>query len=370
LSIMHRTFENTLSLFQLTSIRRSAVSLLVSLAFVFGVSTFGSVIAPSILSSAAFAQEPGGVAPPDSILTGDRRKAEELRKKQEEQLAKEAEQHRQDSIKAAQQSLLDAQAHARAQARQDSIRLVQGELEAERHAAFLLTPKPWKSIGLGFSGGVANMQMAPPVYVPTSVFAYGINASTQLTRRLDFDLSFNHLSVGGDFSADSLWRNGEGPVASKFLENAPFHAPSADIDYITNEIFSTNWISADFRYVITRPDALVSFYFGLGYDYIIMTNTQHYYPLIDSASHGGDQVYEKTFDRSALKVLFGARHDFELGSGLTLQSYIQIATIAAFQGQVQAAGFILGPTSDLLIMTHFNLGLTLYYGWWGVPRQQ
>jgi len=353
-TIMHHTFENTLRLFRIV------------LPAVFALLMLGSLA----VTTSAQIREPAGIQPPDSVLTGDRRKAAELRKKQEEQLAKEAEQHRLDSIKAEQKALEAAEANARAQAHQDSIREAQRLTAEQKYALFLQTPQPWKAVGLGFSVGVANIQMSPPVLVSTSVFAYTLDASTHLTRRLDLDLSYSHLAIGGGgFMQDSLWTNGPG-MGVWAKNRIPSFIPN-QTRWITNEIFADDWLSVDFRYIITKPDALVSFYLGAGYMYMVMTNTQHYVQFQqDFVQHGGDQTYQKSFDRSAIKVLFGMRHDFELGSGLTLEPFAQIATMAAFQGQQQENSFILGPESDLMVMTHFNAGFTLYFGWWGVKREE
>ncbi|HET6401414.1 MAG TPA: TatD family hydrolase [Candidatus Kapabacteria bacterium] len=354
-TIMQHTFDNTLRLFRIVLPASSAMLFAILMLASFGVSR-----------SFAQVQQPAGIQPPDSLLTGDRRKAEELRKKQEEELAKEAEQHRIDSLKAEEKALEEAKAKAREQARQDSIQAERTLAAEEQHALFLQTLQPWKAIGVGFSGGVANLQMAPLVLTSTSVFAYTFDASTQLTRRLDFDLSYSHMAIGGDYLVDSIWSNG--PGTGVYSKNTKYFIPG-QTRWITNEIFSNDWLSADFRYVITKPDALIDFYLGAGYMYMVMTNTQHYFQFQqDSVHYGGDQIYQKSFDRSAIKVMFGMRHDFELGSGLTLESFAQIATMAAFQGQQPEQSFMLNPDPQLLIMTHFNLGFTLYYGWWGVKR--
>ena len=351
-TIMHHTFENTLRLFRISLPAVFAILMLASLA----------------VTTSAQIRVPAGIQPPDSVLTGDRRKADELRKKQEAELAKEAEQHRVDSMKAEQKAMEEAEARAREQAHQDSIRVAQRLTAEEQYALFLQTPQPWKAVGLGFSAGVANMQMSPLVLTSTTVFAYTLDASTYLTRRLDLDLSYSHMSVGGEYRSDSIWLNG--PGLGVYPKNTNFFLPGKT-RWITNESFAADWLSVDFRYMITKPDALVSFYLGAGYMYMVMTNTQHYVQFQqDSVHYGGDQTYQNSFDRSAIKVLFGMRHDFELGSGLTLEPFAQIATMAAFQGQQQENSFILGPDPTLLIMTHFNAGITLYYGWWGVKREE
>src|SRR5207302_1566169 len=110
--------------------------------------------------------------------------------------------------------------------------------------------------------------------------------------------------------------------------------------------------SADLRYVITRPSAVVSFYLGAGYSYMAMTSTQHYSLQLDSITRGPQQIYQSSFDRGAIKVLFGARHDFEIGSGLIFEPFAQVEAIAAFQGQQQENSFIYQPDRDQLIMTN------------------
>jgi len=352
--IMQHTFENALRLF------RIALPVLFAMLMLTGV---------AVTASLAQHTEPAGLQPPDSLLTGDRRKAEELRKKQQEQLAREAEQHRIDSIKAEQQAMEETMAKAREQARQDSIRGAQRLAAEEQHAQFLQTLKPWKAIGVGFSAGVTNMQMAPLVLTSTSVFAYTFDASTELSHRLDFDLSYSHMVIGGDYSPDSIWNYGPGSGIASHYNPAKNFLPGKT-RLITNETFAGDWLSADFRYVITKPDAVINFYLGMGYMYMVMTNTQQYFLMEDSIHHAGGQTYQKSFDRSAIKVLFGMRHDFEIGSGMTLEPFAQIATMAAFQGQQQENSFLLGPDPTLLIMTHFNMGFTLYYGWWGVKREE
>jgi hypothetical protein len=139
---------------------------------------------------------------------------------------------------------------------------------------------------------------------------------------------------------------------------------------IQSEDFGISALSFDARFVITQPSAIVGFYVGAGYTYLTMTNTQHYALAKDSThSDNQDHTYSVSFHRGALKLLFGARHDFELGGGFTLEPFGQIAMIAAFQGSQQQPDFVFRPTADQIIATQASVGVTLYYGWFGVPRQ-
>jgi TatD DNase family protein len=371
-SIMRHTFENALKTFRLPltgspTTRSVLLIFFLALSGLFGPSAFAQVTTP-------------GAAPPDSILTGDRRKTEELRKKQEEELAREAEQHRQDSIRDLEKARQEVVDKAQQQARQDSIKAAQQIIAQDREREFQLTPQPWKAIGIGGSAGVGNMQMDIIVkrsLSPTSVFDPAMQISTELTRRLDFEISYAHMDVSDNFPQDSVYNFGAGTSP-----NRPFkpHTSSSGLPptinmngetrLIQSEDIGISALSFDFRYVITQPSAIVSFYIGAGYTYLTMNNTQHYAIALDSIhSDNQDHTYSVSFHRGALKLLFGARHDFELGGGFTIEPFAQIAMIAAFQGSKQQPDFIFRPTSDQIIATQASVGFTLYYGWFGVPRQ-
>jgi len=364
--IMQRTFENAMTLFRIP--RTLAVVALLSLSFI---------------ASSALAQRPAGSAPPDSVLTGDRRKAEELRKKQQEELAREEAQRKLDSTRAAAQEQETEIAKAREQMRQDSIRAAERVAEEERHAAFLQTPMPWRSIGLGASGGIGNIQLGPIKPVSTSVFAYTIQASTQLTRRLDFDLSFSRMTIGDILSSDSIYNYGPGTPPSGDYNPSKSFKPvdsSKPLGYrysdgthnygtrlIQSEDFHISWWSADFRYTFTRPASYIKFFLDVGYTYFILTNQQHYLLMKDTVNNSGEFVDERSYNRQALKIGIGAKHEFELSSKLTLEPFIQAAIIGMFNGQHQDVSFMYVP-ADPVIMTHVNAGLTLYFGFYGVPR--
>ena len=339
-----------------------------------------------LLGSDAFAQreQPAGSTPPDSVMTPERRRAEELRKQQEAILAKETEQHRQDSIKQAEREIEESLAKIHEQQRQDSIKAALRMQEAQEHEAFLQTPMPWRAIGLGFAGGIGDMSMVlgTPTLIPLSVFSYTIDASSAITRRLDVDLSFSHMVVGEPFPQDSMW-------SVKFTR--PFshynpHDTTSDlgklghqalvnndtIRLISSEYATIKTYGFDARYVITKPDALLKFYFGIGYSYIRVTNEQHYSRALPlpAYSDNTDNVVENSWSRGSIKVLFGMRHDFELSNGFTLEPFAQIAGFGVFNGPQKAQGFYtVQPDPEQIIMTQFNVGFTLFYGWFGVPRQ-
>ena len=350
--IMQHTFENALKLFR------------IPLAL-----TFFLLLSAALMWTAASAQVSQPQSP-DSVLTGDRRKAEELRKKQQEELAREAEQHRQDSIREQEKGQEEARAAAREQVHQDSIKAAQKLAEEERERAFMLTPQPWKAIGIGGSVGVGNMQMTLQVahLTPTSVVEPALQISTQLTRRLDFEMSYAHMNVGDNFSQDSLYSFGTGTPPTSRYNPSRFNT-KGETRLIQSENIGITSLAFDFRYIITQPTALVKFYLGLGYSYLIMTNAQHYSLALDSIhSDNLDHVNQVSFYRHAVKVLFGMRHDFEVGGGFTVEPFAQISMTVAFNGQNERPDFIFQPGNPI-IATQACAGATLYFGWFGVPRQ-
>ncbi|SRR5579883_163822 len=357
-TIMHQTFANTLKLFRIPG-QSAPIARTLLLAVVL-------LLSFAVTSQA---QRPAGAVPPDSVLTNDRRRAEELRKKQEEELAKEAEQHRQDSIREAGKEQEDAMAKAREQVRQDSIRAAKKIQEEADYAAFMQTPQPWRAIGIGGGIGIGSMQMDvnKSQVSATSVFAWSVQASTAITRRLDFEISYSHMNVGDNFPQDSVWNFGPGASAAP---KPPQFAKGRETHLITGENIGISWTSFDFRYVITKPSSAVSFYLGVGFSHLLMSSQQRYHVMLDSVTTSPiEQTYEQDWSRNALELIFGMRHDFELGHGLTVEPFAQIAAYGVFQGTQQDKAFVFVPTRNQIIMTHLKAGVTLYYGWFGVPRQ-
>jgi TatD DNase family protein len=353
--VMHQTTQNALRLFT------RVVSVIVMLL---------------AISTAAHAQrtEPIGTTPPDSVLTTERRKAEELRKKQEEELQREAEQRRQDSIASVQQEMQELQSKMAQQAREDSLAAAERIADEERQRIHMQTPVPWKAIGIGGGLGIANVSMIlqKPSLTPTSVLASTFDLTTQVLRRLDVQIGFTHLHIGDDFPHDSVWNLGPNTPNATELRKAGYDPRQRLVE---GEDFNASVLSIDVRYVITRPSAAVSFYLGAGYDHISMSNDQRYFVRQDSVSFGSSlNTFSANFSRSGLSLLFGMRRDFEIGNGLTVTPYAQISAFGAFQGTPgdassnQNAAFIFRADPDQIIMTHVKLGVTLAYGWWGVPR--
>ncbi|MDP4199070.1 MAG: TatD family hydrolase [Bacteroidota bacterium] len=358
--VAKQTFENALRFFNLT-LSRSLLILMLSL----------MALATAAGTASAQREQPAGGAPPDSVLTAERRRTEEMRKKQEAELAKEAEAHRLDSIKTAAKEQEEIIAKIQAQARQDSIKAAELLSEEQRRAEFLLTPMPWKAVGLGFSAGIGDMPMilGKPSLTPLSVLCWTVDASTAVTRRLDFDLSYSHMNVGDSFINDSVWNNG--PGTNTF--NKPVRFIAGQTYLVASENIGISAYSLDLRYVITRPASVIKFYFGIGYTHLSMTNEQHSLLMKDSVTTivgTPEKVVDQTWSRGAIKLLFGVRDDFEIGSGFTLEPFAQIAGIGAFQGDLPSQTFVFRPDPQQIIMTQVNAGFTLYFGWFGVPRQQ
>jgi TatD DNase family protein len=355
--VMHQTTTNALRLF--TKVLPVCLILLMAAA-----------------SASAQRTDPIGSAPPDSVLTNERRKAEELRKRQDEELQKEAEQRRQDSILSVQREFDELQRKMTEQAREDSILAAERIADEERERLRMMTPVPWKAVGVGGGVGIANIGMIlqKPSLTPTSVFASTFELTSQVLRRLDVQLGFTHLHIGDEFLHDSVWNLGPGTPTATDLRKTGY---SPDQRLISGEDFDATVISFDARYVITRPSAAVSFYLGAGYSHLSMSNEQRYYPRADSFSFASQlKTFSASFSRGAMSLLFGMRHDFEVGGGFTVTPYAQISALGAFQGtpgdpsSTQNRAFVFRADPDQIIMTHVKVGVTIAYGWWGVPRVQ
>ena len=355
--VMHQTTKNALRLF--SRVLPVAIALL-------------------MISSFAYAQrnEPVGSAPPDSVMTSERRKAEELRKKQELELQQEAQQRTQDSLAAVQKEQDELIRQANEQARQDSIAAAQRIADEERERLRMQTPVPWKAIGVGGGLGIANigMVLGKPSLTPTSVLATTFDLTTQLLRRLDLQVGYTHFRIGDEFLHDSVWNLGPGTPSATDIRHSVYDPRQR---LLQSEDFYANLLTIDLRYVITRPTSAVGFYLGLGFDHLSMSNDQRYYPRVDSFSFAPTtKTFSQSFSRNGVSLLFGARHDFEVGSGFTVTPYAQITALGAFQGTdgdpstTQDRAFVFLADRDQIIVTHVKVGVTVAYGWWGVPRVQ
>ena len=370
--IMKQTFANTLSLFRIpTSIvgNASIVGDAGSIQKTVGLLlfAFGLLLGASNL----YAQQPAGIAPPDSVLTGERRKAAELRKKQEEELAKESELRRQDSTKAALQDQQDAQAKAREQVREDSIRVAEQQTEEARRAAFLLTPQPWRTIGIGGNLGVGSMHagVEKQQLTPTSVLAYGFQLKSEVTRRLDVAASFTHYAISDNFPQDSVYTYGRTPATFPYNPAKDF-SHTAETRLVRSESLGISIIGIDLDYVITKPSSIIKFYFGIGYQHYMMKGLQNYLKMIDSVTASpNEQTFEQDWSRNGINLMFGLKSELELGNGLTMEPFAEISTTGIFNGPTQFPNFVFQPDQTDLITVNLKVGITIYYGWWGVPRE-
>ncbi len=350
--IMTLTTQNAKRLFLKTA---AVVTLL--LAFIFS-------------SSSVKAQT--GSKPPDSVLTKDRREAEEIIKKQRDVLMRAQEERRQDSIKTAQREQDDLMRDAMLQARKDSIRAVEKIADEERSRERLKTPIAWKAIGIGAGIGIGNLsgvnQGNRNALAPTSVLATSFSIGTAITRGIDFEFSYNSFTFGDDLTNDRLFKTD--------LTSPPSHIPDRGglkRSYLTptHEDMGTKYLSFDFRFVI-NPRSPVKFYVGLGYMHVTITSTQDYHQVdsVDNASPmiGPTKTFSGSFSRGGMKGLIGARLDVEIGDKLILTPFAQIGAGFLFTGDPQPQGFDFTTTADPIVFTHLNVGATLYFGWFGVQR--
>lgn len=321
-------------------------------------------------SNASFAQP--GSKPPDSVLTKDRREAEEVIKKQRDELMRAQEERRRDSTKAALKEQEDLMRDAMEQARKDSIRAVEKMADEERMRERSKTPIAWKAIGIGAGVGIGNLsginQGDRITLAPTSVLATSFSIGTAITRGIDFELSYNSFSFGDDLTRDLLYKADLHSPPRRFDPN-PLNRPS---HYIvpTHEDMGTKYLSFDFRFVI-NPRSPVKFYIGLGYTSVTITNTQ-IYKSADSVgkdiAYGPLLTYQGSFTRGGIKGLIGARYDIEIGDKFILTPFAQIGAAFLFSGAPQGPGFDFNTTGDPIVFTHLNVGATLYFGWFGVQR--
>lgn len=356
--VMKQTFENSLRLFKL-----APLVLVLALLGLMSMSTEAQSQPRS---------NPVGSRPPDSVMTPERRAQEELLKKQREELAREQEQRRLDSVQQVQREQLEMQMEAVAQMRKDSLRAAEKLAEAEAAALKAATPMPWKAIGIGGGVGIGNMAMiqAKATITPTSVLATGLQIGGHLSRVVDLELGFYNMRVGSDLMADSLYSAGPSfpvslrPVGQR-LDPGHFVPIEENLDI--------SWWSLDSRFVL-NPHTSFKFYLGIGYTHLTMTNTQRAQTIKDTMTRfeflpSDVTTREESFSRGSIKLLFGIRYDIELSSQFTLTPFAQISALGAFSGDAQKQGLVFNPDPDQITMTHLNVGATLYFGWFGVPRQ-
>jgi len=349
--VMQQTFQNAVKLFL------SSAAIVLLLCF---------LAQPDALKAQPGRSNPVGSRPPDSVLTTDARKNEELRKQQLEQLKKEQEQRRQDSLAQVQRDQEEAIRRAKEQTRQDSIKAAERIAEEERERQKALTPITWKAIGIGGAAGIGNMQMSQNKgsLTPTSVLATSLQIGSQITRVIDIEASYSSMLVSDDLSKDSLWNLGLNTPTSRL--NGRKIGPGEN--FPTEEQIKISMVSFDVRFVI-NPRRAFKYYAGIGYTSLTMENTQKYQVASDTNVLGGQvNTFQSSFNRGAIKVLFGARYDIELGDNFILTPFAQIAAMAAFQGENAKKAFVFRPDEDQITATLFNIGATVYFGWFGVER--
>lgn len=349
--IMNQTTENTKKLFRL-SLPPALVILLMLLCAIAGTSH----------------AQPGS-RPPDSVMTQQRREAEEMIRRQREQLSKEQEVRRQDSIRAAYEAQQQALREAQEQTRRDSLRAVERIQDEERARQKALTPIVWKAIGVGGGIGIGNLselnQLNRVQLTPTSVFASSLSIGTSITRGIDVQISYNRFNVGDDLTNDRLWRQEDSSYVDKF---DPLKPPTKFPYYVpTHEDITTMYIAFDVHFVI-NPHSPVKFYLGLGYNSTTIESKQSYYAVDSLGVHSDSKTVSASFTRGGIKGMFGARYDLELGDNFILSPFADISATFLLSGDKQQPQFDFQTGGDPITFTHLNVGAMMYFGWWHVPR--
>ncbi|HYM21148.1 MAG TPA: TatD family hydrolase [Candidatus Kapabacteria bacterium] len=346
--IMNKTTKNAKRVFGL-----SAVALIL-------------VLLGSFISNQAYAQP--GSKPPDSVMTQQRREAEELVRRQREELAKEQEKRREDSIRVAYEQQQELIREANEQARKDSIKAVERMQEEERDRIHAATPIVWKAIGIGGGVGIGNIsdisQSKRLVLSPTSVFASSLSIGTAITRGIDFKISYNSFTAGDDLGQDNLFRATESSPPDQINSQKP---PPYPYFRLVHEDIANKYFSFDFHFMI-NPRSPVKFYLGLGYDLVKIENTQTYYQVLSASSNGPVLTDQKSFSRGGIKAIFGAQYDLEIGENFILTPFADISASFMLTGDPQAPEFDFRTSSDPITFTHLNVGAQLYFGWFSVKR--
>ncbi len=351
--IMQITTENAKRIFRLASV---AIVLLAGL----------------LCTSSERAQAQTGSRPPDSVMTKDRREAEEMIRRQREELGREQEKRRQDSIRSAQQEDLEIQQEMRDQSRKDSIKTAERIRDEERSRLKAQTPIAWKAIGIGGGIGIGNLSELSQGFrrtlVPTSVLATSIQIGTQISRVIDFEFSYNTFTVSDNLTPDNLYRSGDSSALAQF---DALHPPVKPYFVPTQESIKTTYLSFDLRFVI-NPRSPLKFYTGLGYNYVTITNSQDYFKVDSVTGKSASLSVTNSFNRGGIKVLFGARYDFELGSNFIVTPFAQIGASFLFNNpsQVEQRIYDFQVPADLITFTHLKVGATVYFGWFGIKRYQ
>jgi TatD DNase family protein len=324
------------------------------------VSALALILLSCFLLSNASAQP--GSRPPDSVMTKERRDAEEIIRRQREELARAAEERRQDSIRASQQDAAERRLQVEEQTRKDSIKAAERIAELERERIRMATPVAWKTLGITFGAGIGNqtLNQAKSEITPTSVFATAFGISSQITGGIDAELTYNSFTVEDDLGHILFFSYDHDSNAVQSLDTN--NLPKGIYRRPQHEAITTSYISFDVRFVIT-PRSPIKFYTGLGYTAVTIKNKQDYFRIIDTIGtrDGGLHSTESSITRGGIKALIGARYDFELGSQFIITPYVQIGAAFLFSGDPQGKNFVYRVEEDPIVITHTTVGLTFNY---------
>ncbi len=330
-----------------------------------GVASLLLILLAGLSSDAAHAQV--GSRPPDSVMTKDRRDAEEMIKKQRDQLLKLDEERRQDSIKSARQEEEDQRIELMRQVQKDSARAAQRIADDEKARLRALTPIPWKAISIGASGGIGNLELSQSKarITPTAVFAHSFLIGTQISRIIDLEVSYNSFKIDDDLKSDNLYNLGENTFSGGFDTSKKY--PSG-YNKPTHEYLLATYIGVDFRFVFT-PRSPLKFYAGLGYTATTITNNQTY-DVYDSSrvKTKSDQTFESSFSHGGIKGLIGVRYDYELSDQFILSPFVQIGAAFLFASDGQKFAYVFRTAADQIVFSHTSIGVSLSFGWFTVPR--
>jgi TatD DNase family protein len=308
-----------------------------------------------------------GSRPPDSVMTKDRRDAEEMIKKQKEELLRMEQERKQDSIRSAQQELEEQRKEILDQARKDSIKAVERLQDEEKARIKAQTPIPWKAITVGAALGVGNLELSQSKsrITPSSVLSTTFSIGTQISRIIDFEISLNNFTVEDDLVQDRLYSLGDSTPAA-YLDTS--NRPKSNYRSLTYESINTSYIAFDVRFVFT-PRSPLKFYSGLGYTATTITNKQTY-DDVDSLGNvlAKGKQFESSFTSGGIQAMIGARYDLELNDQFILTPYAQIGAAFLFNGGSQPASLVFRVDPEQIVFTHTKVGLTLSFGWFTVDR--
>lgn len=308
-----------------------------------------------------------GSKPPDSVMTKDRRDAEEMIKKQREELMRMEQERKQDSIRNAQAELEELRKEALEQARRDSLKAVERLQDEEKARIKAQTPIPWKAITVGAALGVGNLELSQSKsrITPSSVISNTFSIGSQVTRVMDLEISLNRFTVEDDLTQDRLYTLGDTFPAAGLDTNKP---PSQNYRLLTHESITTSYIAFDARFVFT-PRSPLKFYAGLGYTAATITNVQTY----DEVDTLGNTIatgkeFESSFTSGGIQAMIGARYDFELNDQFIVTPYAQIGAAFLFNGGDQPASLVFRVDPEQIVFTHTKVGVTVSFGWFTVER--